>query len=86
MTPPTKEQLFEEELEEVLDSVHTGWRHGATHITTYHRFEDNTYWEAVYRVSTDGETHELRDEDYGMCRIYQVEPYEETVTRYRKKV
>jgi len=81
MTPPTCEDLFNEE---GFESVHreddTSWRHGSYVFEVYHRLADDTYWSASYRQSTDGETNELRE---GFADIGQVEPYTKTVTAYR---
>jgi len=80
MNKPTCEELFDEELG---DPVHRksddGWRHGC-HITeVYHREEDDTYWEATYSLSIDGETHGLRE---GMATIQQVRPESKTIIEY----
>jgi hypothetical protein len=81
ITKPICEELFNKELG---DPVHkeddASWRHGSYRTEVYHRVLDNTYWQASYRVSTDGETHELRE---GIAEIVQVWPYEKTVTEYR---
>ena len=36
----------------------------------FKRVSDTTYWQAHYRVSTDGETHELREGDADVSRVY----------------
>ncbi|MEK6881077.1 MAG: hypothetical protein AABY22_15770, partial [Nanoarchaeota archaeon] len=61
MNKPTCEQLFNEELDSVKVTDESGWRHGITRIEVFHRKEDDTYWEACYRISTDGETHTTAD-------------------------
>lgn len=76
---PTHEQLWNEELEEIQSEPTDTWRHGSVMETIYHREEDNTHWRAVYRVSADGETNELRE---GYADITQVEPRQVTVTQY----
>jgi hypothetical protein len=80
-TAPTCEQLLDEDgVKSVKRETESGWRHGVEHCETFHRPADNTYWQVNYRVSTDGETHELRD---GGVPIVQVEPVESTVILYR---
>jgi len=78
MDKPTHEELCD-----VLESVHReaddSWRHGSIVHQVFKRPEDNTYWAATYRLSSDGETNELRDED---CDIVQVKPIEKTVVDY----
>lgn len=55
------------------------WRHGHTTTTVWQRADDGTFWESTYRVSTDGEVHELRDGD---AEVRQVWPVVKTVTQY----
>lgn len=82
ITPPTCEQLFDNDDDEIK-SVHRkpddSWRHGCyiTHI--FHRKSDGTYWKAYYRLSTDGETNELEE---GYAKITQVTPVEKTIIDY----
>lgn len=78
---PTAEQLLEEDGFDVIsqDSIDR-WRHGTLERSIYKRESDGTYWRATYRVSTDGETNELRE---GLAKIVQVEPQEVTVIEYR---
>ena len=68
---PTCEELWNEELEEVYRSSKTGWRHGTTESTVFYRESDETYWKAIYQLSTDSETNDLRD---GYAIIRQVVP------------
>jgi hypothetical protein len=56
------------------------WRHGSYISEIFHRIADDTYWQADYRLSTDGETNELRE---GHALIAQVKPEQQTVTVYR---
>ncbi len=56
------------------------WRHGSYVTEVFRRESDSTFWKATYRLSTDGETNELRE---GLARIDQVEPYTVQVTKYR---
>ncbi len=80
MDAPTNEQLLDDDgCVSVFSVDQSGWRHGVTTRQVWHRPSDNTYWQAIYRVSTDGETNELRD---GGARISQVKPVEKTVTDY----
>lgn len=46
----------------------------------YHREADDTYWQVSYRMSTDGETNELRD---GLAPIVSVYPHEIKTTVYK---
>ena len=62
MEKPTCEELLEEiGCEKVYSESDTSWRHGSYETGVWHRESDDTFWRAKYRVSTDGETHELRD-------------------------
>lgn len=76
---PTCEEIFNELLEFVKQTIHSGWRHGVDREEVYFRKSDNTYWGVDYRVSTDGETHGLREGD---ADIYQVEPKEVKTVEY----
>lgn len=77
---PTCAELLEED---GFDSVHResedGWRHGSDIYQVYRRLSDNTFWSASYRVSTDGETHGLREDD---AYIVQVRPVEKLIISY----
>lgn len=79
LAAPTCEQLMEEELPCVQRSVEDGWRHGVTVTEVYKREEDNTFWQAVYRKTPDGDTNELRE---GYAHITEVYPVTETIIRY----
>ena len=78
MNKPTCEELSD------MKSVHRvaddSWRHGSYIKEVFYREEDNTYWRACYRLSTDGETNELYD---GTASIIQVEPIERVVVDYQ---
>jgi len=78
MDKPTCEDL--KNMESVSREADDSWRHGAYITEVFHREKDNTYWMAVYCLSTDGETNELRE---GMADIAQVIPYERTVIDYK---
>lgn len=79
---PTCEDLFEQDgFKDVHREADTSWRHGAYISEVFLRESDNTYWMANYRLSTDGETNELRE---GTAEIVQVEPFEKTITDYRE--
>jgi hypothetical protein len=79
---PTAEQLLDEDgLKSVHREADDSWRHGCYISEVFHRNSDNTYWMVNYRLSHDGETNGLRDGDYSLD---QVEPFEKTVTDYRK--
>jgi hypothetical protein len=79
--PPTCDQLCDEDGCKVVSrSSDPSWRHGSRETTVFHRESDGTFWEAHYRVSTDGETHELREGEATIRRVY---PHEVTVTVYK---
>lgn len=79
-TKPTHEQLSDEiGFESVLRKADDGWRHGCDIYEVFQRLEDDTYWAVNYRLSTDGETNELRQ---GECDITQVRPVATTVIKY----
>lgn len=80
LPPPTSRDLFEEVLDEPISRTDdVGWRHGTYVTTVYHRAEDDTYWQASYRQSTDGETNELAE---GYAQIVRVWPKTKAVTVY----
>lgn len=80
MEKPTCEQLLNEEgLESVWREVDDSWRHGSYVAEVFKRHSDDTFWMASYRLSTDGETNELRE---GLADISQVVPQEKTVITY----
>lgn len=87
MIKPTCEELFDaachnsDEYEEVDRQSDDSYRHGSYVYQVFHRKSDDTYWEASYAVSNDGEQNDLRE---GSARIYQVEPYEVVLTKYRE--
>lgn len=76
---PTCEELFNEELEEVARESDDGWRHGCYIKEVFYRKADDTYWAAEYCLSSDGESHGLRE---GLAEIYQVAPKQVTTTIY----
>lgn len=80
LAPPTCEDLWEEDgYERVHREVDDSWRHGCYVAQVFHREADDTHWCASYRVSTDGETNDLRD---GLADIIQVRPEEKTIIVY----
>jgi len=79
MDAPTAEQLNDEDGFESVDRKSSPWRHGEYVSQVFRREADNTFWCARYRLSTDGETNELRD---GGAVITQVRPEQRTVTVY----
>lgn len=80
-TAPTCEELLDEiGVKEVRDDIVDNWRHGVVRHTIYQRESDGTYWRAAYSVSTDGETHGLREGD---AAITQVEPVESIAIIYK---
>lgn len=88
MTPPTAEELLDAiDLEgdddtdlRRVDRMSTPWRHGTSETSVFRRESDQTFWQAVYQRSSDGETHGLRD---GHATIIQVFPHQVTTTVYR---
>ena len=76
---PTYKELWEEELEPVHRKDDASWRHGAYVTEVFHRIEDDTYWQADYTASTDGETNGLRQGDVTIKRVW---PYREEVIAY----
>lgn len=70
MNKPTCEELFNE-LSDSIKTTRGPWRHGNIINEIFYRHEDDTYWQADYCLSTDGETNDLRE---GSARIYQVKP------------
>ena len=80
MHEPTCEDLFEEDgYESVHRDVDDSWRHGAYIGEVFKRESDGTYWLAAYCLSSDGETHGLREGD---ADITQVKPIEATTIKY----
>ncbi len=70
---PTCDQLLEEEGVTLVERVDDAtWRHGCYRTDIYHRPDDDTYWRASYRVSTDGETNELREGSADIVRVWPV--------------
>ena len=79
---PTCEELWEGYgFEEIETNVMGTWRHGVMREDIFLRESDQTYWLADYRVSTDGETNELRE---GGADIYKVIPATKTVKFFEK--
>ena len=85
MIKPTCVDLYYGNDGNSYESIHRvaddGWRHGNIITEVFRRKSDNTFWKLCYRISTDGETNELRDNE-GDLEIYQVEPVEKTVITY----
>ena len=83
MIAPTCEELWNEELESILRETDDSWRHGCYVYEVFVRESDNTYWQANYQRSADGETNGLRE---GVADIFQVEPVEvKTIAYHRVK-
>lgn len=70
-----KELWWNDELEEVDETIDDSWRHG-NHYWTVFKYGDE-YWEAAYSVSGDGEEHGIRDDNFSIRRVY---PVTKTVT------
>ncbi len=80
--PPTNEQMLEEDgVRCVSRETDDSWRHGCRVTQVFHREADDTYWQAKYRLSTDGETHGLRDDDEPTY-VMQVKPVNVATVHY----
>ena len=80
METPTKEQFLEEDGLKIVSRISdASWRHGTYETHVFHRETDNTFWQVVFRLSTDGETNELREGGY---QVKQVTPQEKIVVVY----
>lgn len=75
---PTCEDLMD--LDPVYRESDPGWRHGTYEFQVFEW--GNTFWAASFRLSVDGETNELRE---GYADLFEVEPEEITVVRYKRK-
>lgn len=80
IAPPTAHDVLEEILECVSSDADPSWRHGNNMTDVYRRESDGTFWQFCYQRSGDGEWNGLRENAYGVTRV---EPYTETVTKYR---
>lgn len=63
-----KELWYSDELTEVSDETDDGYRHGVYKWTVYQY--GNTFWEASYTVSGNGEEHGIRDGYFDLRRVY----------------
>jgi len=81
MDKPTCEELME--MDSVYREADDSWRHGSYVDEVFHRTYDDTFWNASYCLSYDGETNELRE---GVAGIEQVTPVEKTVVKYIRVV
>lgn len=80
MESPTQEHLLEEDGLKIVSRISdASWRHGTYETQVFHREKDDTFWQVVFRLSTDGETNELREGGY---TIRQVTPQEKVVIVY----
>jgi len=80
MIAPTCQQIYNDELGNfVYRNSDASWRHGTYETQVFHRESDNTFWEVAFRLSTDGETNELRE---GYASIRQVTPIQKMITVY----
>ena len=77
---PSCAALAEETYPSVYRFADDTWRHGSRVTQVFHRAEDDTYWQANYRLSTDGETNELAE---GLATITRVFPHQVMVTQYK---
>jgi len=81
MSEPTHDELLDEDgLKRVQRETDDGWRHGCYVSEVFHRAVDDTYWLATYSLSTDGETHGLRDNQFSVTQVW---PHEKTVIDYK---
>ncbi len=72
MKTPTNENIWNEELTQVLEFSRP-WRHGELVADVYKREEDSTYWRVEFCRSSDGETNELREGNATITRVRPVE-------------
>ena len=79
-TAPTREQILDEELTSVQRSVDDDWRHGSSISEVFRRESDVSYWRVSFRVSTDGEYHGIREDDYDISQVF---PVQVTTTQYK---
>lgn len=78
---PTCGELNDEDgVEQVYRHSDASWRHGTRETVVFRRESDGTFWRARFRLSTDGETNELRDGDAKISRVY---PHTVTAIEYR---
>ncbi len=86
MKAPTHTDMTEAEWDDSLGLaiVHResdpSWRHGSREEWVFYRESDDSYWRARFRLSTCGETNELRE---GLADIARVYPHEVATTEYR---
>lgn len=81
-TPTSEDLLYGAGFTTVSKIDEAGWRHGVDRKQVWRRDADGTFWASAFKVSTDGETHELRD---GEAPIYQVWPHEVKTVVYRSR-
>lgn len=74
MKEPTQEELLEEiNLISVKREADDSWRHGCYITQVFHRLADDTYWEVNYDLSSDGETHGIREGYYDISQVRRIE-------------
>jgi hypothetical protein len=81
--PPTKDDVYAEQIELVESHADPSWRHGCYMREVYHRASDDTYWQVSYQRTGDGEYNSLRDGDAEFERVYPVSKIV-TITTYTK--
>lgn len=82
MEAPTKDQLLEDDgVKSVYRLDDTSWRHGSHVTEVFKRESDGTFWQVCYDLSTDCETHGLREGDFDLTQVY---PHEVTAIEYRE--
>lgn len=81
---PTQDELWDKvDFENLGREFDDDWRHGGTVTQYLKRLSDDTCWCLVYRTTPDGDYNGLREGDY---EVFEVEPYEEVVIKYKAKV
>ena len=80
-TPPTCEQILEDELTLIEPVIVGRWRHGTVHRDIYKREDDGSFCAVQFRYQHNAEESDLTD---GTATIIQVQPVPKTVTVYEK--
>lgn len=83
MNKDTFKELWEEDkLEQIEREVDDSWRHGC-YVYEIYKDETGKYFSVSYQLSTDGEYHGIRENDFD---LYEVEPVKVIVETTEWKV